>query len=213
VIQVRSRATGGRSSARKENLGAHFGVRPRLRFAERAAYGVHAYGLQLPGRFDVGDRRRNDPAANPNPNPFAPGCVSGSTCHDWRLAAERAADSILGEAAAHGWGDPLIFVEGISQYPTSSGTQANGPYDFYWWGGAASGRKRQRQQLRGAGGAECRRERIELGCRGEQPSRVFAAPLRPELVSAAVVQQLDVLWKRMLVIESRGSLGSALGIY
>jgi hypothetical protein len=28
-----------------------------------------------------------------------------------------------------------------------------------------------------------------------------------------VVQQLDVLWKRMLVIESRGSLGSALGIY
>jgi len=79
------------------------------------------------------------PAANPNPNPFALACVSSSTCHDWRLAAERAGDSILGEAASHGWDNPLIFVEGISQYPTATGTPANGPYDFYWQGGQLQG--------------------------------------------------------------------------
>jgi endoglucanase len=80
-----------------------------------------------------------DPASNPNPNPFAPTCVSSSTCHDWRLAAERAGDLVLGEAASHGWDYPIIFVEGISQYPTASGTQANGPYDFYWQGGQLQG--------------------------------------------------------------------------
>ena len=80
-----------------------------------------------------------DPAANPNPNPFAPTCVSTSTCHDWRLAAERAGDSILGEATTRGWDRPLIFVEGISQYPTATGTPANGPYDFYWQGGELLG--------------------------------------------------------------------------
>ena len=80
-----------------------------------------------------------DPTANPNPNPFAPICVSGSTCHDWRLAAERAGNLVLGEAASHGWDSPLIFVEGISQYPTATGTPANGPYDFYWNGGQLLG--------------------------------------------------------------------------
>ncbi len=80
-----------------------------------------------------------DPAANPNPNPFAPACVSSSTCHDWRLAAQRAGDLILGESANKGWGFPLIFVEGISQYPTSTGTPANGPYNFYWQGGELLG--------------------------------------------------------------------------
>ncbi len=80
-----------------------------------------------------------DPTTNPNPNPFAPSCTASSTCHDWRLAAERAGDSILDEAAANGWGYPLIFVEGISQYPTSTGTPANGPYDFYWQGGNLEG--------------------------------------------------------------------------
>jgi endoglucanase len=80
-----------------------------------------------------------DPTVNPNPNPFTPTCISSSTCHDWRLAAERAGDSILGEAANHGWDTPLIFVEGISQYPTATGTQANGPYDFYWQGGQLQG--------------------------------------------------------------------------
>ena len=79
------------------------------------------------------------PAANPNPNPFAPACISSSACHDWRLAAERAGDSILGEAASHGWDNLLIFVEGISQYPTATGTPANGPYDFYWQGGQLQG--------------------------------------------------------------------------
>jgi endoglucanase len=80
-----------------------------------------------------------DPSANPNPNPFAPSCVGSSTCHDWRLAAERAADTLLGDASAHGWSYPLIFVEGISEYPTATGTSANGPYDYYWWGGELRG--------------------------------------------------------------------------
>ncbi len=80
-----------------------------------------------------------DPATNPNPNPFAPACISSSTCHDWRLAAERAGDSVLGEAGSRGWDNPIIFVEGISQYPTATGTPANGPYDFYWQGGQLQG--------------------------------------------------------------------------
>jgi endoglucanase len=80
-----------------------------------------------------------NPATNPNPNPFSPSCVSSSSCFDWRLAAERAGDSILGDAAAHGWSDPLLFVEGVSAYPTASGTQAAGPYNGTWWGGDLQG--------------------------------------------------------------------------
>ncbi|HZG68059.1 MAG TPA: cellulase family glycosylhydrolase, partial [Herpetosiphonaceae bacterium] len=80
-----------------------------------------------------------DPKLNPNPNPFAPACVATSTCHDWRLAAERAGTTILGEAARHGWSYPLIFVEGIGQYPTAGGNAASGPYDGYWWGGSLLG--------------------------------------------------------------------------
>jgi aryl-phospho-beta-D-glucosidase BglC (GH1 family) len=76
-----------------------------------------------------------DPRTNPNPNPFAPACVATSSCRDWRLAAERAANTILGEAARNGWEYPLIFVEGISKYPRPGGTAASGPYDNYWWGG------------------------------------------------------------------------------
>jgi aryl-phospho-beta-D-glucosidase BglC (GH1 family) len=80
-----------------------------------------------------------DPSTNPNPNPFSPACISSSTCHDWRLAAERAGDSILGEAISRGWALPLIFVEGVSQYPTFTGTPANGPFDYYWDGGELLG--------------------------------------------------------------------------
>lgn len=80
-----------------------------------------------------------DPALNPNPNPFAPACVATSSCHDWRLAAERAGDKILGDAAANGWANPLIFVEGIGEYPSATGTPANGPYDGTWWGGDLQG--------------------------------------------------------------------------
>lgn len=80
-----------------------------------------------------------NPAVNPNPNPFAPACVTTGTCHDWRLAAERAGDSILGEAAVRGWDSPLIIVEGVSEYPTPGGTHAAGPYDYYWWGGHLQG--------------------------------------------------------------------------
>jgi endoglucanase len=79
------------------------------------------------------------PSTNPNPNPFAPSCVASSSCYDWRLAAERAGDSILGDASSHGWTYPLIFVEGVSQYPTASGTMSGGPYDYYWWGGELQG--------------------------------------------------------------------------
>jgi aryl-phospho-beta-D-glucosidase BglC (GH1 family) len=80
-----------------------------------------------------------DPHINPNPNPFAPTCVVSSTCHDWRLAAERAGDTILGDAVHHGWPVPLIFVQGVSSYPTASGTAQHGPYDLYRWGGQLEG--------------------------------------------------------------------------
>jgi len=80
-----------------------------------------------------------DPAVNPNPNPFTPACVSTSSCHDWRLAAERAGDSILGDASARGWDLPLIFVEGIGMYPSDGGNPATGPYDGTWWGGDLQG--------------------------------------------------------------------------
>jgi endoglucanase len=76
-----------------------------------------------------------DPRVNPNPNPFAPACVATSTCHDWRLAAERAGTTLLGAAVQRGWSYPLIFVEGIGSYPTASGSAASGPYHGYWWGG------------------------------------------------------------------------------
>jgi aryl-phospho-beta-D-glucosidase BglC (GH1 family) len=79
------------------------------------------------------------PATNPNPNPFAPACVASSTCHDWRLAAERAGDTLLGDAASQGYDNPLIVVEGTGQYPTATGTAASGPYDYYWWGGDLQG--------------------------------------------------------------------------
>jgi endoglucanase len=78
-------------------------------------------------------------SSSPNPNPFAPGCVNNSTCVDWRLAAERAGDEILGEASNKSWSYPLIFVEGISEYPSANGTPANGPYDYYWDGGQLEG--------------------------------------------------------------------------
>jgi endoglucanase len=80
-----------------------------------------------------------DSSVNPNPNPFAPSCVASSTCKDWRLAAERAGTRLLGDAAARGWDYPLLFVEGISTYPRSGGTQASGPYDGTWWGGELRG--------------------------------------------------------------------------
>lgn len=76
-----------------------------------------------------------DPNVNPNPNPFTPACVATSTCRDWRLAAERAGTTLLGQAAANNWSYPLIFVEGTSTYPADGGTPANGPYDGTWWGG------------------------------------------------------------------------------
>ncbi len=80
-----------------------------------------------------------NPTTNPNPNPFAPACVSTSSCFDWRLAAERAGDTILGDAHSHSWSNPLLFVEGVSAYPAVGGTQAAGPYNGTWWGGDLQG--------------------------------------------------------------------------
>jgi endoglucanase len=80
-----------------------------------------------------------DPHVNPNPNPFAPACVATSTCHDWRLAAERAGDAIFGDATARGWALPLVFVQGISDYPTAQGDALHGPFDSYRWGGQLEG--------------------------------------------------------------------------
>jgi hypothetical protein len=79
------------------------------------------------------------PQTNPNPNPFAPTCVASSTCHDWRLAAERAGDTLLGDAHWHGWPLPLIFVQGVSNYPAATGTALHGPVDLYRWGGQLEG--------------------------------------------------------------------------
>ncbi len=80
-----------------------------------------------------------DPHLNPNPNPFSLTCVATSICHDWRLAAERAGTTILGDANANGWDLPLIIVEGIGMYPAAGGNAANGPYDGTWWGGTLLG--------------------------------------------------------------------------
>lgn len=80
-----------------------------------------------------------DPAINPNPNAFAPTCVASSTCHDWRLAFQRAANTMLGDAAANGWDYPLFVIEGIGMYPANGGNPATGPYDGTWWGGDLQG--------------------------------------------------------------------------
>jgi endoglucanase len=80
-----------------------------------------------------------DPAINPNPNPFSPACIATSTCVDWRLAAERAGNRIFGDAALNNWDLPLIFVEGIGQYPANGSNAATGPYDGTWWGGNLQG--------------------------------------------------------------------------
>lgn len=98
-----------------------------------------SYPQQYAAGAEWGNGDGIDPATNPNPNPFAPSCVSSSSCVDWRLAAERAGDTILGDAASHSWSNPLLFVEGTSNYPTASGTQAAGPYAGTWWGGNLQG--------------------------------------------------------------------------
>ncbi len=76
-----------------------------------------------------------DGAAHPNPDPSSLSCVATSKCHDWRLAAQRAGNKLATAAASRGWDLPLIFVEGVSLYPSANGTHASGPYDGYWWGG------------------------------------------------------------------------------
>ncbi len=104
---------------------------------EPHALGSYPNQYQMSAQWGSGDGI--NPAVNPNPNPFAPSCASSSNCFDWRLAAERAGDSILGDAAAHSWSYPLLFVEGTSHFPTASGTQAAGPYASDWWGGNLQG--------------------------------------------------------------------------
>ena len=81
--------------------------------------------------WGVGD---HDSVANPNPNPFAVPCAATSTCVDWRLAAERAGSTLMGDAAANGWAYPLIVVEGVGLYLDENGVEQNG-----WWGGMLKG--------------------------------------------------------------------------
>lgn len=80
-----------------------------------------------------------DPHVNPNPNPFSPTCVATSSCHDWRLAAERVGDELFGDAIANRWALPLLFVQGVSEYPTAQGDPVHGPFDQYRWGGQLEG--------------------------------------------------------------------------
>jgi len=80
-----------------------------------------------------------DPASNPNPNPFAPGCVASSACHDWRLAAERVGSTLMGDAFLNGWAYPLIFVEGIGLYPADGTSPPENVTDSTWWGGNLRG--------------------------------------------------------------------------
>eukprot|EP00898_Chlorokybus_atmophyticus_P007154 jgi/Chlat1/743/Chrsp104S01227 len=74
------------------------------------------------------------PGVNPNPNPFQPTCVAKSTCHDFRLAVERAGAKIFLAASKKGWDFPLLFVEGVGSYPSPKASQSIGPYYGTWWG-------------------------------------------------------------------------------
>jgi endoglucanase len=89
-----------------------------------------------------------DGATGPNPNPFLLDCVASSTCHDWRLAAERVGTLLLGDAVAsytgpdceNGcWPLPLIMVGGIGQYPADGTVPADNVMDGGWWGGMLKG--------------------------------------------------------------------------
>lgn len=83
-----------------------------------------------------------DPTTNPNPNPFAVPCVTDPNldCHDWRLAAERAGSTLLGDAAGNpSWHAPLIFVNGIGTYPQEGTLPENNALENGWWGGNLMG--------------------------------------------------------------------------
>lgn len=80
------------------------------------------------------------PVFHPNPDPFSPPCVAPpATCKDWRLAAERAGTTLLGDAVAHGWPLRLIIVEGIGRYPADGTTPVQNITDQGWWGGMLEG--------------------------------------------------------------------------
>lgn len=150
------------------------------------------------------------PTSNPNPNPFAPACVAVSTCHDWRLAAERAADRLLGDAAHNGWAFPLLFVEGISQYPLPGGTAAKGPYDYFQWGSNLLGVNGNRTNpgapiVLNAGG-----NATTLG-----PASVNQVPLNQQLVYSAhdygpSVTAFALAWFNKTTCYQSGCAGSSL---
>jgi Cellulase (glycosyl hydrolase family 5) len=108
---------------------------------------VMGYDLRNEPHFNF-DRRGNHtggmwgsgdgiaPAVNPNPNPYT---VTSATLRDWRLAAERCADQVLGDALASGWDYPLIVVEGVGNYPEPGGSFEAGPWFWSWWGGVLNG--------------------------------------------------------------------------
>jgi endoglucanase len=81
-----------------------------------------------------------DPTLDPNPNPFAPACVTAdANCHDWRLAAERVGTTLMGDAVTNGWPLPLLFVEGVGRYPSEGTTPADNVTDSAWWGAMLRG--------------------------------------------------------------------------
>jgi len=80
-----------------------------------------------------------DGTTSANPNPFSPACVASSTCHDWRLAAERAGTLLLGQANVNGWPLPLLIVSGIGGYPVDGSTPTGGNIETTWWGGMLKG--------------------------------------------------------------------------
>ncbi|MFC1420337.1 cellulase family glycosylhydrolase [Streptacidiphilus cavernicola] len=80
----------------------------------------------------IGFDLRNEPHT-PTGVAYAQGATwgSGDPATDWRLAAERAGNAVIAD-------DPgaLVFVEGISNYPSAT---ASGGYDDDWWGGNLDG--------------------------------------------------------------------------
>ncbi len=92
-----------------------------------------------PGGATWGTGDGIDPTLDPNPNPFAPECVADSSCRDWRLAAERAGTTLLGDAAANGWPFLLMFVQGVRMHPAGGSSPDVDPGRDGGWGSNLAG--------------------------------------------------------------------------
>jgi len=116
-----------------------------------------------------------DGLTDPNPDPFAPACVTTSSCHDWRLAAQRAGTLLLGQADQNGWPLPLVIVSGIGNYPISGSVPADNTTESTWWGGMLKGVR---------GNATNPGAPIVLNL-GRSPTGVLGAPIDGQLVYTA----------------------------